>query len=37
MTSSLEISECFGLMPAFWERQVVFFANLSEIFYENRE
>jgi len=37
MTSSLEISECFGLMPAFWERQVVFFANLYEIFYENRE
>ena len=24
-------------MPNFWDRQVVFFANLYEIFYENRE
>jgi len=35
MTSALEISDCTDRMPAFWGRQVVFFANLYEIFYEN--
>ncbi len=35
MTSPLEISDCTDRMPAFWGRQVVFFANLYEIFFEN--
>lgn len=35
MTSALEISDRTDRMPAFWGRQVVFFANLYEIFYEN--
>jgi hypothetical protein len=32
---TVEIKDTLGQLPAFWDRNVIFFANMQSIFYDN--